>query len=68
LLNLARKQITKKTKTPEGEDKIVHMTSGRKREGAIAAGNMRAEDIATMKKLESLMTKDASWLSIGLKK
>jgi hypothetical protein len=44
------------------------MTSGRRREGAIAAGNMRAGDIETMKKLESLMAKDASWLSIGLKK
>jgi hypothetical protein len=64
LLNLARKQITKKN--DKGE--LVSMTAGRKREDAIAAGNMKAKDIETMKKLESLMAKDASWLSIGLKK
>jgi hypothetical protein len=60
---LARKQITKKSK---GE--TTSMTAGRKHGSAIAAGNMKARDIETMKKLESLMDKDASWLSIGLKK
>lgn len=64
LLNLARKQLTKKNKNGETEN----LRAGRKHAGAISSGSMGAKDIELMKKLEALMDKDASWLVIDLKK